>query len=188
MFTDQLKIKLKAMFKSIWYLPLKFLLYIGPENEHKASVRKLNAVSEATKKMMKESQKIEKQNERERIEDVVCKLKPTQDVKHWNLEFTNNSPSTIRVIKVSAESYYRAIIMANHYVPDFPGSRYQPPVLNSSDEILIRNIESGSSISIERVMLERPTTKLIWMKVQISQSLKDDETFSMKQIRVLLEP
>lgn len=187
MFTDQLKRKLKEMLKSVWHLFLRILLYIGPDNEHKALVKKLDAVSEATKKMMKESQKIEKQNEKERIEDVVCKLIPTPNAKHWNLEFSNNSPSTIRIIKVSAESYHRAIIMANHYVPDFPGSGYQPPALNPSDAIIIRNLKSGSSVSVERVLLEKPTTKSIWMKVQISQSPKDDETFPIKQIRVFLQ-
>lgn len=159
--------------------------------QHKRLVKLLDKVSESVEVERRANRKFEREhkerNDKERIDSVLCMLKPTKQSTHWVLEFVNRSSSPIRVIKVSAESYFAVLINPYVHEPEHPGVSYKRPTPNPSDEIFIRNLEADSSITFERVLPYVPTIKQNWMRVQMSCDLDSEATFPIKQIRVILD-
>ena len=140
--------------------------------------------------LLRVEEKREEEIEKIKFHGVICKLKSSDHLNNvWTLEFINKMPTAIRIIKVSAESFFEALVWSSYSVPDHPSRDHKEPKVNPRDEIILRNIESNGSLTIEikRELSYYPRNREVWMGAQISLDTKADETFPIKRIKVTIE-
>ena len=122
-----------------------------------------------------------------KLQGIICKVNPSlQQQGLWTLEFINETSFEIRVLKVSAESIFAALIRPNYSVPERPTKDYIEPKANPLDEIILRNIKPNGSLIALRELSHHQRYKETWMNAQISIDNKMDETFPLKSIKVTI--
>ncbi|AEF98915.1 hypothetical protein [Methylomonas methanica] len=150
-------------------------------------LKTLNRVAEGIELQLRAMNNKEEEIEKKKFHEIICEVTPSHYQNGlWTLEFINKTQFAIRVIKVSAESFFGALIRPNYSVPEHPFRGYIEPKANPSDEIILRNIEPNSSLAVLRELPHYPRNKEVWMNAQISMDSKTDETFPMKLIKVTI--
>lgn len=148
----------------------------------------LKQASESAELLFRVAKSTEEEIDKRKFHGVICILKPSHNLNGlWTLEIINKTPSAIRVIKISAESFFGAFIRPNYSYPDHPSRDYIEPKANPRDEIILRNIESNSSLTIERELPYYPRNREVWVSAQISLDINTDDTFPIKLIKVTLD-
>jgi len=150
-------------------------------------LKTLNRVAEGIELHLRVMKNKEDEIEKKKFHEIICEVTPSHYQNGlWTLEFINKTQFAIRVIKVSAESFFGAFIRPNYSDPEHPPLGYIYPKANPSDEIILRNIEPNGSLAVERKLPYYPRYKEVWMSAQISMDSKTDETFPMKLIKVTI--
>lgn len=154
---------------------------------NKDVLKTINRVSEGIELQLHVMKNKEDEIEKKKFHEIICEVTPSHYQNGlWTLEFINKTQFTIRVIKVSASSFFEALIRPNYSDPEHPALDYIYPKANPSDEIILRNIESNGSLAVIRELPHYPRYKEVWMNAQISMDSKTDETFPMKLIKVTI--
>jgi len=145
----------------------------------------LNQVANSVDFSIRSAKKREEENETRKFHGVICNIKLSHHRNGlWTLEFVNKTTSVIRVIKITAESFYRAaLIVPSDSFPNRPSKGYGEPIANPKYEIILRDIESNGSLTIERELPFYPRNREAWINAQIAMDTETDETFPLKLIK-----